>query len=479
MMVVREDVLLINHPTAFGSYSGTRVNASVQVFPLISYACLAAILREKNFKVSVLDLGIEDEPYRLLDRVLDEKRPRIIGMTSTTALFLEVAELSRMLRKKLGNQVKLVLGGPHPSVLPKESLAASEFDIVAVGEGDMTIVEIAGGKKLSEIKGIYYKEGQEIYATAPRPAIKDLDSLPFPALDMFDIKRYRCPRLVSRKNPMAKVMTSRGCAFNCSFCGKGIFGRSVRYKSPARVIDEIKYDLSLGYQEIHIIDDQFTTDMPRAKEICRLILKEGLKFPWNLAAGLRVNCVDEEFLRLAKRAGLYQVSIGFESGDQACLDSIDKGITLEQGIRAMELVKKVGLESVGFFMFGLPVETEESMKRTINFALKLMPDLAKVTITMPTPDSRLFQQFDRMGLIKSRDWSLYKLHGGGAVYRHPNLSHQVMNRYYDLFYFKFYFNPKWLFKRLMKGIKDKTLGVDLIYALQTFFPGLFKRQPIA
>lgn len=475
-MNFREDLLFINPPSAFTSYSGTRVNAVVQVYPILSYACLAAILREKGFKVSILDLGIENEPYKVLDRVLDERTPRIVGITSTTPLFFEAAHISKIIREKFGNQIKMVLGGPHPSALPEESLMTSEFDIVAVGEGDITIVEIAEGKKLSEIKGIYYREGKEIIFTSPRPFIENLDSLPFPALDLFDSKRYKS-KLINRETRVTVFMTSRGCAFNCTFCGKDVFGRSLRFKSIRRVIDEIKYTLHLGYQELRITDDQFTTDMQRAKEICKAILKEKLRFTWNLAAGLRADCVDEEFLRLAKQAGLYQVSIGFESGDQKCLDSINKGITLEQSIRAMELVKKVGLESVGFFMFGLPVETEESMRRTIDFAIRLMPDLAKVTITMPMPDSALFKQYEKMGLIKSRDWSLYKLHGGGSVYRHPNLSHETMNRYYHLFYFMFYLNPKWVCKRLIKSIKEKTLLIDIWYGLQTFLPGLLKTRP--
>jgi anaerobic magnesium-protoporphyrin IX monomethyl ester cyclase len=469
-MNLQEDVLFINPPSAFTTYSGTRLNAVIQAYPILSYACLAAILREKGFSVSVLDLGIEKANFvEILNKVLNERKPRIIGITSTTPLFYEVIKISRMIREKLGDEVKMVLGGPHASALPEESLPATEFDIVVAGEGDLTMVDIACGKPLKDIKGIYYKKDNAIFSTPKRPLIKDLDSLPLPALDLFKIGRYNS-RLINRRVPLTKIMTSRGCSFNCHFCGKAVFGRTIRYKSVARVIDEIKHALHLGFQEIHIHDDQFTTDMQRAQDICRAIIKEKLKFPWSLASGLRVDSVNEEFLRLAKEAGLYQVSFGFESGDQRCLDSIDKGITLEQSIRAMKLVKKVGLESIGFFMFGLPAETEASMKKTISFALKLSPDLAKATITMPMPDSRLFQEYTKMGLIRSRDWAQYKFHEGGDVYRHPNLSNKTISRYYHLFYFLFYFNPKWLFKRFIKSIKNRTFFADIVFGFQTFFP---------
>ena len=472
-----DDVLLINPPSAFSTYKGTKVDVYVQLYPVLSLACLAAMLRERGSGVSILDLGIEQYPWQVLEAKLSESKPRIIGVTCTTPLYPEVVQLSRAIRQRVGNGTVLVVGGPHPSALPAESLLESDFDIAVVGEGDETMVEIAEGKKLSDIKGIFYRDGEGISSTAPRERIKDLDALPFPALDLFDVKRYRCSRLVSRKTPMSDLMTSRGCVFNCSFCGKKVFGRRFISKSPEKVIEEIKHTLSLGFKEIRVVDDMFTTNMDRAKTICEMILRERLRFPWNLAAGLRVECIDEEFLRLAKRAGLYQVSIGFESGDQDCLDSIGKGITLEQSMRAMHMVKKVGLESVGFFMLGLPAESEESMKKTINFAVKLMPDFAKVTILMPLPDARLFWEWERQGLIKSRNWREYKLHGGGAVYQHPTLDREKLEQYYDLFYRRFYLNPKYLLRRAGIAISRGTFFLELYYGAKTFLPSVFGPHP--
>ena len=241
-----ENILLINPPSAFSTYKGTKVDAYVQVYPVLSLACLAANLRQKDFSVSILDLGIEDSPLQVLDRTLNELEPHIVGVTCTTPLYFDAVQLSRTIREKLGRAVTLVVGGPHPSALPEETLQESDYDIVVVGEGDNTMVEIAEARKLSDIKGIYYKEGEEILSTPPRERIKDLDSLPFPALDLFEIKSYRCSKLVSRRTPMSDLMTSRGCVFNCSFCGKKVFGRKFIAKSPERVIEEIKYMLALG-----------------------------------------------------------------------------------------------------------------------------------------------------------------------------------------------------------------------------------------
>jgi len=471
-MNATKDVLLVNPPSAFGTYKGTKMDVYTQVYPVLSLACLAAMLREKGHNVSIVDLGIESDPFRVLRETLDESRPRVVGVTSTTPLFHEAVQIGSIVREKRGREVTLVLGGPHASALPEECLNLSEFDIVAVGEGDHTLVEIAEGRAASEIQGIYYKNGGEISSTAPRERIRDLDSLPFPALELFDIPRYKSSKLVARKSPFSDLMTSRGCVFNCSFCGKKVFGRRFVPKSPERVIEEIKYTLGMGFREIRNVDDSFTANIDRAKVICEMIIREGLKFPWTLAGGIRVDCVDEEFLRLAKRAGLYQVSFGFESGDQECLDSIGKGITLDKSERAMQMVKKVGLESVGFFMFGLPSETEASMKRTIDFAVKLMPDFAKVTILVPIPDSKIFADWEQEGRIRSRDWSQFKLHGAGVVYQHPNLSHETMQEYYDRFYRKFYLNPKYLARRARIGVSRGTLFLDMYYGAKTFLPQL-------
>ena len=475
-----KDLILINPPSAFGSYVGTRINAAFQNYPLLSLASLAAYAREGGFSVVVLDLGIEMEPYKVLEEKLKEYSPDFIGITVTTPLFPEVAQLSKFIRERVGDGTKLILGGPHATALPEDCLKESDFDIVVYGEGEETLLEILQNKNLSEIKGIYYKDEGQILKNQLRPMIQDLDSLPFPALDLFDIKRYKCPRVLNRKSPMINFMTSRGCVYGCTFCNKNIFGRKFRTKSVDYVIKEIEYCLNMGIQELRFVDDQFTTDMDRAKQICEAIIKRGLKFPWNLAAGLRVDRVDEEFLRLAKKAGLYQTAFGFESGDQASLDSINKGITIEQSIKAMELVKKVGgIETVGFFMFGLPADTEETLKKTLKFALKLMPDMAKVTITMPFPGTKLYEQYEQAGLIKSRDWSKYLLHGGGDIYTHPNLSHETMEKYYDLFYRQFYLNPRYLARRLVKSLISGTIIEDARAGLRTFFPQTFKSKLVS
>ncbi len=464
------DILFVNLPSAFDVYRSTKVEVFRQIFPLLSFTSLSAFVKQECFQTDILDLGIEHDPYNLLRRKLKEIKPRFIGITSTTPLFFEVKEISRITREILGKDVKIIYGGPHATALPEESLNNSEVDIAVIGEGEQTLLEILQGKKLPEINGIFYKEGGNIFSTPAREFIDDLDSLPFSDISLYDISRYHCSKLVSKGTPVLHMETSRGCPNNCSFCNKSIFRRQFRTKSPQRVIDEIKYFIKHGAGELRVIDDQFATDINRAKEICRLILEENIKIPWNLANGVRVDRVDQEFLDLAKKAGCYQVGIGFESGDQNSLNSIDKGITLEQAAKCMEMVKKSDLESVGFFMLGLPADTEESMKKTINFAVKMMPTFAKATVTLPLPGTRLFAQYEKEGRIKTHDWSKYNFHKIADVYEHPNLSQETLRRYYNLFYRRFYFNPRFLSMRFLKSLRDRTFWRDVYYGLKTFLP---------
>jgi len=466
------DILFINPPSSFSAFESTKLEVYRQTYPSLAFMCLSAFVKQAGFSVAVLDLGIEKIPYDLLREKLGELRPRFLGITSATPLFPEAVQISRIGREVLGKEVIIICGGAHVSSLPQESLASSEIDIAVVGEGEETLLEIMQGRKLSQINGICYKEDGRIFTSPPRKFIDDLDSLPFPDFSLYDLKRYHCSKLVSRYSPVLQIETSRGCPNGCTFCSKSVFERKFRTKSAARVVEEMKYFVKNGAAELRIIDDQFAADIDRAKEICQLLIKEKVKIPWCLASGIRVDRVDQEFLDLAKQAGCYQVSIGFESGDQNSLDSINKGITLEQGAKCMAMVKKAGLESIGFFVLGLPADTEASMEKTIDFAGKMMPTYVKSSVMCPYPGSRIFQQYEREGRIKTRDWSKYNRHKMGDIYEHQYLDAPVLKKYMDLFYRRFYLNPRFLWMRFLKSVKEHTFWRDVYYGLKTFLPDI-------
>jgi radical SAM superfamily enzyme YgiQ (UPF0313 family) len=272
--------------------------------------------------------------------------------------------------------------------------------------------------------------------------------------------------MLARKNPAGWIETSRGCPYNCVYCNKSVFGRNFRAKSIKRVVDEMEYMLTCGFKEIHIADDCFTVDIERAKGICNEIIKRGLHFLWAPVTGIRADRVDQELLNLMKKAGCYRVYYGIETGSNQILKIINKGETTELIRAAVEMSKKAGLEVFGFFMFALPGETEKTMRETIDFAKRLNLDLAKVSITVPLPSTRLFEQLKAECKIKETNWSRYNLYFPARdLYDHPTVGWDIVDAYYKKFYREFYFRPKFIIKRFLNSL----LKGQLVDDIKSFF----------
>lgn len=465
--------LLFNPPSALSVYSKSKVRAAIPKLPSMSLAMIAGSLIKEGFTVKIVDLIFMnvDETDSIVKKEVSCFKPDIVGVTATTPLFYEADQISQV-TKTVSPDILTVLGGPHSSSLPFDSLKESSFDLVVVGEGEMAIKEIAKTNHHKGIKGVYCKEdidGQALFSEVQRTDVIPIDDLPLPALHLFDARNYICPRVIARNNPVGPIEMSRGCVFNCTFCNKKVHGRRFRVKTPKRVIEELLILKKLGYREFHVLDDQFTTDIDKAKEICLEIIRNKINMTWNLRTGVRVDRIDKEFLELAKRSGCYQLGIGFESGNQACLDRMEKGIKLKQAIKAAQMIRKAGIELVGFFILGFPGETTKTMEETIKFAIKLNLDYAKATILVPFPGTEIYDEFEKKGLIKTKDWSKYNFHNAHEIYQHPSLSWDCLNYYYDLFHRCFYLRPNYLIKRGWKSIIQGRLSDDLLSGYQTFF----------
>lgn len=458
-------VLLVLPPSQ-EMYAKAKVKVGLPERPSLTFATLAAPLIEAGHKVEFVDLDRTTQPAQELKQRLTAFAPDCVGITCTTPLVEKVKTIAAITKEHDSSTV-VVVGGPHPSSLAESILLDSDVDIACIGEGDYTMAEIASGIEFSAIKGAGYTQSGKLCVNPSRDQLAHLDDLPFPAWDLFNLKNYKTPHLSCRQNPVGTMETSRGCVFGCTYCNKNIFGRSFRAKSATRVVDEMEYMLDSGFREIHINDDGFTTNLDRAKEICDLIIQRGLKFPWNLYNGVRVDRVDREFLKMARAAGCYGMTFGVESGDQSILDNIGKRITLEQARLAFRWARESNIETLAFFMLGLPGETEETMQRTLDFAVELDPDYAKVSILLPLPGTQLFADFDREGLIKSKEWALYNQHEPSGVYDHPNLPWETIQHYYDLFYRRFYLRPRTVWRQLRKDAFTKRLAYDFAYVLKT------------
>ena len=463
------NVLLINPDYYDDIFTQSKARAAVSrgVIPL-GLASLAAPLLLAGHKVRIVNLNLVDNPQVYLADAIKEFRPDVAGITATTPLIYKVYEIASQI-KSLDRNILVLAGGPHPSAIPEEVLAESQIDGVVRGEGDAVLTMIVEQGFSRSIPNIFYKSnGAFIKSDRQRDFISDLDSLPFPAFELFDLKDYSQPGIASRKAPLGYMETSRGCYAKCIFCNKNIHGYKMRMKSTSRVVDEMERMLRLGFQEIQIIDDIFTADMERAYNICEEILRRGLRFPWYPRGGIRVDRVNQELLHMMKRAGCYRIPFGVESGSQRILDLVKKKITLEQCESAVRMAKEAGLETECYFMIGHPTETEEDIKKSIAFSIKLNPDYVKFAITIPLPGTPLFNDMMAQGRIKTRDWNKYNFSlPAKELYDHDTLSWETIERYYTISHRKFYFRPSYILHMIHKTVLDGTVLAHIKAFLKT------------
>lgn len=442
-------ILLINPSYFEETYKNSKHKIAVIQYPPLNLALLASYLKARNHCVEILDLNIEPDlnGVHLQKRIRDAK-PDLIGLTMTSAQYSVARDIVWNI-KSIDKNLKCIVGGPHVSALPAETIKDCGFDAAVIGEGEETLARLAAGENWETIPNLcYFENGKPKFTPRDATPLK-MDDLEFPAWELFDLDKYRAEKIMSRRERVGPLETSRGCPWGCIYCNKNIFGTKFRYKSPQRVVDEIEHMLSFGFEEIHVIDDNFSTHLERAKLICEEILRRNLKIIWSPWNGLRVDRLDLELLQLMKKSGCYRVHIGIEAGNQAILDRVKKGTRIEQIENAVSLVKQADMEVFGCFMLALLDETEATMKQTINFAKKLKLDYAKFTIMTPMPGTELFDYLDSKGLIKHKDWNKFNFSSTAEeLYQHPTLSWEVISRTYNRAYRDFYLRPAFVFRRI-------------------------------
>jgi radical SAM superfamily enzyme YgiQ (UPF0313 family) len=375
--------------------------------PPLGLAYLGAALEQAGVRVKILDYVVY--PYRrdALESVLKEFKPHVAGATAVTMTFDHAAEVLKNV-KTIAPHVLTVMGGPHVTFCARQTLETfPELDVVVRGEGEETFVDlinaVAGAQHLDTVNGITYRIGTQINTTPKRKLIQNLDSLPIPARHLLPLGRYRTLGL-----PIS-MTTSRGCPYKCIFCvGRKMVGARVRYHSADRVAAELQCLADLKFHQINIADDLFTANQNHCFEVCEEILKRNLEINWTSFA--RVDTISEKLLARMKAAGCTAVSFGIESANPAILNTIKKGITVQQIRNAVRICRRVGISPYASFILGLPGETPETIKETADFAANLQQEgLAYgFHILAPFPGTEVRAKNDALGIrILSDDWSKY------------------------------------------------------------------------
>lgn len=412
-------VLLVNPPTPSlpGSFT-----------PPLGISYVAAYLEAKGFQVAIYDMPIMDLGVQDFRKFLRENPFQAVGMTAFTTTLPSTFKLARVAKAVDPNIVTMV-GGPHPT-LDATGVIETEpaVDFAVRGEGELTTFEllsaVANGRNgFSEIKGIAYRENGKAVLTQTRPLVENLDSLPFPAKHLLPMKIYQqqdCPD---------RIIAGRGCPYRCTFCAcPAIWSNSFRRRSLENVLEEIEQSMGrYGARWFRFADDTFTVQTKYVLDFCKAINDRGLSFKWDCYA--RIDTVNETLLEVMKEAGCWMMYFGVESADPAILKNVGKKITPERAKEAIAMANRAGIKVVASFILGLPGETRDTIRKTIEFAQDPNIDEAAFSILTPYPGTEIAANLAQYG-IQIVDPNYENWHQAAAVISSGGISQAELIDYW-------------------------------------------------
>lgn len=459
-------VLLTRPPTGSNALrGGTDKDPHPQ--PPLGLAYLAGVL-ERLPDVHVLDILDGNFSDNYVQDVLDSVKkhhPSLVGFSAFTP-FATPALQAAIAVKEIDSNILTVLGGPHAVLADVTMRKCPALDVVVYDEGEGQIEELVMGKPLEDIAGIFIRKNGKVIATSPRSYIGDMDKLPIPAYHKLphfpDGYHPHPPKSTGKK--WSSIMWSRGCPFFCNYCNReNSFGLKFRNQSPEYVVNHIKYLHSeYGIEELTFYDDVMTLNRKATMKLMDAMNPQNLGFKLIWDAETRVDLVDQDLLFAMKKAGCRMISYGIEHGE--FIHEIKGGTaTLEQAEKAVKWTHNAKIDTVGYFMIGLPRETPQTVRKTIDFAKKLDCTYAQFAITMPFPGNKLYDEAVKSGMITLDDtWEKFVYAGvGSGGIQAPVLTTKAMSAE-DLQYWakkayrEFYFRPSYILKKMLRirSIKD-------------------------
>lgn len=421
------------------------------IFPSLALAGLAAWVRQHGFPVGLIDLHVENlMPADAADRVRDF-RPDIVALTSKTLGWPAVIEIAQMVRQA-APRARVVVGGPHMSIYPKESMSWDCFDLAVVGDGEETFLELCerleSGSDWDDVPGTVVRRSDgEVVQNPARPLPKDIDRYPMPAWDLLPVSDYHCLTLLK---PFATMVTTRGCPWHCGYCSQ-VYSEKLRFRDVGLVVDEMEFlERKYGVREIVFFDETFTIGKRRMLKFSEEVQRRGLKVKFNIRA--RVDTVDRDVVRALKKAGLRSIHMGVEAGTDRVLKIMNKQITREQTEQAFRICREEGVDTRGYFMVGYYDATPDDVEDMISFASGLGLDWASFSVATALPATDLYRIAQERGYVEGDFWKRYTIDGGGFI---PQLETETftaeqLRAYRTKAYMKFYLRPDLIRRKLSK-----------------------------
>jgi len=441
----------------------------------LAYA--AAVLEKDNLLAGLIDCRPFYTTQEELFEKIGEDAALAVLQTSTPSIDSDL-ETAKKIKNKFP-RIKIALVGSHVTVLDKEIMKNNEFvDFIARREYEYTIRELARclneeSCDFKDILGITWRNSKEIVRNPNRPYIENLDELPFPARHLLPMHTYFDPMFRSRKT--FRLMGSRGCVYQCTFClwPQTMYGRKVRFRNPKKVVDEIEYFIkNQGAKGFYFEDDTFTTNPRHVEGICNELMNRKIKISWSCLG--RVDTMTEEMLIMMKRAGCYMIRVGIESSSQEILDRVKKGITIDQIVKAMKLMKKVGIKVHASYVLGLPGETKKSLEDDINFAIKVDHDYGQFGMAVPYPGTEMFKEAEEKGWLRTKNWKDYDA-AENSVLEYPELSAKEIAMAALTAHLRFYFRPSYMIKKVFK-VRSFSEFYQLVNGAKTLIIRLIKNK---
>jgi anaerobic magnesium-protoporphyrin IX monomethyl ester cyclase len=372
----------------------------------VGLGCINALLRFHGFNSRLANFSRFS--WKEVEATLREFRPRVLGISLFTFNRGAAAKIAEMARA-VDPEVFIIAGGPHATHLAEHVLNRfSSLDAVAVGEGEETMLELSRalsrGRDPAGVSGLVLRGAGGFHRTPPRAPLRDLDRLPHPAVHYESVG-------VDRFAQLEFLITSRGCPARCTFCSTPEFwGTRLRYRSPEHVLDELRFlQDHFGHVTVSFRDDTFTVDKRRTIDLCRRILASGLHLLWDCQS--RVNAVDEERLLWMRRAGCQHIQYGVESGSEAVLEKLNKGIRLDQVVNACKLTRRVGMELSLYLITGVQGETRRDVRATLDLIRRLRPHDGIVSPLVVYPGTALYEEAKRLKGYDDSIWERSRMEG--------------------------------------------------------------------
>ncbi len=444
------DLLLVNPGNRLEQFAN--LNELATVAQPLGLAMIASYVRERGYSVAIIDAEAEFWTSERAIKEIEKYNPTLIGLSAFTTKMTSAGKILKLIKERMPN-VKTVIGGHHASAIPERTLREESVDFVIKGEGFKPIVRLLEAIKNNgklDIDGVWYLKNDFVIRTDNGQAdvVNDLDKLPFAAWDLLPMNKYRAHHWQTwgdnfDTSGFAIIHSSLGCPYSCDYCSVNVvYGRHfTRYRSADKVVTEMKLLVeNYGVRYIEIIDDTFTLNSHRTEELCKKIIAQNLKLSmWCFARTDRVN---PHLMELMKRAGIEWVFMGFEAGSDQVLKGVHKGQTIEQIRNAVDVVHEAGINIGGNFIFGLPHDTQDTMKQTFDLAKELNTEYVNLFCCMAYPGTKLFDVAQRKGYPIPERWGQYGFFAPDAVpMRNDNLTCEQILTFRDKM-FKEYFSSE-------------------------------------